>query len=225
MIVFLCNVAFVFLLFLLSLKLLGKSALAQLTPHDFGAIIFLSYLAFQAIPVDGALQAIIGMLVVTCLHLFITKLSLINKLNRFILGHPIILIKHGEIIFENLKKSRYPIAELLSNLRVAGYPSVHEIEYAILEANGAISILPKRELIPLTPKDIHLNVKYAGLPIALIVDSHIQYDNLKLIHKNEKWLRNELLEKGIKDIKNIAFASVQEADGSFAFSLKHKKSP
>jgi len=225
LIVFLCNVAFVFLLFLLSLKLLGKSALAQLTPHDFGAIIFLSYLAFQAIPVDGALQAIIGMLVVTCLHLFITKLSLINKLNRFILGHPIILIKHGEIIFENLKKSRYPIAELLSNLRVAGYPSVHEIEYAILEANGAISILPKRELIPLTPKDIHLNVKYAGLPIALIVDSHIQYDNLKLIHKNEKWLRNELLEKGIKDIKNIAFASVQEADGSFAFSLKHKKSP
>ncbi|MGM2837153.1 DUF421 domain-containing protein, partial [Bacillus cereus group sp. Bce025] len=83
---------------------------------------------------------------------------------------------------ENLQKSRYPIAELLSNLRVAGYPSVHEIEYAILEANGAISILPKRELVPLTPKDLNIDVKYAGLPIALIVDSQIQYENLKLIH-------------------------------------------
>ncbi len=113
---------------------------------------FLSYLAFQAIPVSGALQAFLGMVVITCLHLILTKLSLFNKLNHFILGHPIILIKHGDIIFENLQKSRYPIAELLSNLRVAGYPSVHEIEYAILEANGAISILPKRELVPLTPK-------------------------------------------------------------------------
>lgn len=225
MFIFLCNVSFFFLLFLISLKLLGKSALAQLTPHDFGAIIFLSYLAFRAIPVDGALQAIAGMIVITCLHLLITKLSLLNKLNRFILGHPIILIKHGDIVFENLKKSRYPIAELLSNLRVAGYPSVHEIEYAILEANGAISILPKRELVPLTPKDMHIDVKYAGLPIALIVDAQIQYDNLKLIHKNEKWLRKELLEKGFSNIKNIAFASVQEIDGSFAVSLKHKKSP
>lgn len=173
--------------------MLGKSALAQLTPHDFGAIIFLSYLAFQAIPVSGALQAFLGMVVITCLHLILTKLSLFNKLNRFILGHPIILIKHGDIIFENLQKSRYPIAELLSNLRVAGYPSVHEIEYAILEANGAISILPKRELVPLTPKDLNIDVKYAGLPIALIVDSQIQYDNLKLIHKDEKWLYLSLI--------------------------------
>ncbi|MDZ5609961.1 DUF421 domain-containing protein [Bacillus pseudomycoides] len=225
MIAFLCNVTFFFLLFIIAIKLLGKSALAQLTPHDFGAIIFLSYLAFQAIPVDGIWQGIVGMIVITCLHLFITKLSLLNKLNRFILGQPTILIKHGNILFENLKQSRYPIAELLSNLRVAGYPSINEIEYAILEANGAISILPKRELVPLTPKDIHMNVKYSGLPIALIVDAHIQYDNLKLIHKNEKWLRNELLKKGLEDIKNIAFASVQETDGSFTISLKNKKSP
>ena len=88
--------------------MLGKSALAQLTPHDFGAIIFLSYLAFQAIPVSGALQAFLGMVVITCLHLILTKLSLFNKLNRFILGHPIILIKHGDIIFENLQKVDIP---------------------------------------------------------------------------------------------------------------------
>ncbi len=65
------------------------------------------------------------------------------------------------LFLRTYKKSRYPIAELLSNLRVAGYPSVHEIEYAILEANGAISILPKRELVPLTPKDLNIEVKYA----------------------------------------------------------------
>ena len=107
------------------------------------------------------------------------------------------------ILFLRTYKSRYPIAELLSNLRVAGYPSVHEIEYAILEANGAISILPKRELVPLTPKDLNIDVKYAGLPIALIVDSQIQYDNLKLIHKDEKWLYKELKEKELQTLKML----------------------
>ena len=71
---------------------------------------------------------------------------------------------------------------------------------------------------------MNIDVKYAGLPIALIVDSQIQYDNLKLIHKDEKWLYKELKEKGITNIKNVAFASVQETDGSFAISLKNKKS-
>ena len=67
---------------------------------------------------------------------------------------------------------------------------------------------------------MNIDVKYAGLPIALIVDSQIQYDNLKLIHKDKKWLYKELKEKGITNIKNVAFASVQETDGSFAISLK-----
>lgn len=71
---------------------------------------------------------------------------------------------------------------------------------------------------------MNIDVKYAGLPIALIVDSQIQYDNLKLIHKDEKWLYKELKEKGITNIKNVAFASVQEIDGSFAISLKNRKS-
>ncbi len=63
--------------------MLGKSALAQLTPHDFGAIIFLSYLAFQAIPVSGALQAFLGMVVITCLHLILTKIKPIQQTKSF----------------------------------------------------------------------------------------------------------------------------------------------
>ncbi len=118
------------------------------------------------------------------------------------------------LFLRTYKKVGIPLLNYFLTFCVAGYPSVHEIEYAILEANGAISILPKRELVPLTPKDLNIDVKYAGLPIALIVDSQIQYDNLKLIHKDEKWLYKELKEKGITNIKNVAFASVQETDGS-----------
>lgn len=225
LILFICKLIFFFLLFIASIKLLGKSALAQLTPHDFGAIIFLSYLAFEATKSERVFYDFLGIIIITIVHLFITKLSLLNKLNPLIIGHPTILIKHGKIIFENVKKSRYSIAELLSSLRVAGYPNVADIEYAILEANGEISVLPKRELIPLTPKDIHMDVQYAGLPIALVVDEQVQHDNLKLIHKDETWLINELRKKGCNSIKGIAFASVRETDNSLTVSLKNEDVP
>lgn len=225
MILFICKLIFFFILFIVAIKLLGKSALAQLTPHDFGTIIFLSYLAFEGVEVKNAFQGFIGIVMITVLHLLITKLSLLNKLNPFILGQPTILIKHGKILFENVKKSRYPIAELLSNLRVAGYPNVADIEYAILEANGEISVLPKRELIPLAPKDIGMDVQYAGLPIALIVDEQIQHDNLKLIHKDKTWLQSELHKKGYETIQGIAFASIRETDNSLTVSLKNEDGP
>ena len=86
--IFLVKLICLFIVFILAVKLLGKSALAQLTPYDFGAIIFLSYLAFGSIEVAGVMEGIIGIIVITCVHLFISKLSLLNWLNRFIIGNP-----------------------------------------------------------------------------------------------------------------------------------------
>ncbi len=108
------QVIFIYIVFIVAVNILGKSALAQLTPHDFGAILF--------------------------------------YLNR------------------KLKESRYPLPELLSNLRTTGYPDIHDNEYAILEATGEISIFPRKELVPITPKDLHMKVEYRGLPIAVVIE-------------------------------------------------------
>lgn len=89
--IFLVKVIFIYIVFIVAVKILGKSALAQLTPHDFGAILFLSYLSFGSIKVNGVMEGIIGIIVITCIHLFISKLSLLNKLNPFIIGKPTIL--------------------------------------------------------------------------------------------------------------------------------------
>ena len=214
MFIFLVKLIFLYIVFILAVKILGKSALAQLTPHDFGAIIFLSYLAFGSIKVDGVMEGIIGIIVITCVHLFIAKLSLLNWLNPFILGKPTILIKHSKIIYKNLRKSRYPLSELLSNLRTSGYPDIQDIEYAILEATGEISILPRKELVPITPRDLHMKVKYHGLPIAVVIEGKVQKRNLKLINKNEEWLKQELKAKGYQQIKDIFYASVKDTDNS-----------
>ena len=189
MFIFLVKSIFIYIVFILAIRFLGKSALAQLTPHDFGAILFLAYLAFGSIKVESTIEGIIWIIVLTCIHLIISKLSLLNWLNPFIIGKPTILIKHGKIVYENLKKSRYPLAELLSNLRTSGHPDIQNIEYAILEATGEISILPKKEVGPVTPKDLHMKIQYKGLPLAVVIDGKIQKYNLKLINKNEKWLK------------------------------------
>lgn len=75
-----------------------------------------------------------------------------------------------------------------------------------MEANGEISILPKKELIPITPKDLHMKVKYNGLPIAVVIEGKVQKHNLKLINKNEEWLKQELKAKGYHQIKEIFYA-------------------
>ncbi len=137
--IFLVKVIFIYIVFIVAVNILGKSALSQLTPHDFGAILF--------------------------------------YLNR------------------NLKESRYPLPELLSNLRTTGYPDIHDNEYAILEATGEISIFPRKELVPITPKDLHMKVEYRGLPIVVVIEGKVQKRKLKFINKNEKWLKEELKAK------------------------------
>ena len=216
--IFLVKLIFIYIVFIVAVKILGKSALAQLTPHDFGAILFLSYLAFGSIKIKGVMEGIIGIIVITCVHLVISKLSLLNWLNPFIIGKPTILVKHGKIIYKNLRKNRYPLSELLSNLRTARYPDIQDIEYAILEATGEISILPRKDLVPITPKDLHLKVEYRGLPIAVVIEGKVQKRNLKLINKNEEWLKEELKAKGYHQIKDIFYASVRDTDNSLTIN-------
>lgn len=119
-----------------------------------------------------------------------------------------------------LKESRYPLPELLSNLRTTGYPDIHDNEYAILEATGEISIFPRKELVPITPKDLHMKVEYRGLPIAVVIEGKVQKRKLKFINKNEKWLKEELKAKGYLQIKDFFMSAVRDTDHSLTINKK-----
>ncbi|MHC9536156.1 DUF421 domain-containing protein [Enterococcus faecalis] len=164
--IFLVKVIFIYIVFIVAVKILGKSALAQLTPHDFGATFFF-------------------------------------YLNQKFKG-----------------KSDILLPELLSNLGTSGYPDIHDIEYAILEATGEISIFPRKELVPITPKDLHMKVEYRGLPIAVFIEGKVQKRKLKFINKNEKWLKEELKAKGYLQIKDIFYAAVRDTDHSLTINKK-----
>ncbi|SHK15485.1 DUF421 domain-containing protein [Tepidibacter formicigenes] len=214
MLIFIGKLVFLFIFLVIIIRFLGKSVLAQLTPHDFMTIVFLSYLSFQPLKVDGIMETIVGIIVISIVHVLISRLSLLQWLNKFIIGQPTILIKHGKIIKSNLKNSRYSLNELLSAIRSAGYPYIQNIEYAILEPNGQLSILPKPDMIAITPKLLNIKTEYEGLPIAVVIEGKIKHKNLSLINKTEQWLINELKLKGFCNLDDIFYAAVNDTDYS-----------
>ncbi|WP_117156180.1 DUF421 domain-containing protein [Paraliobacillus quinghaiensis] len=193
---------------------MGKTALAQFTPHDLTAIFFIVTIAMKSIEVKGMSYSFIGILVIITVHITLSKLSLYNRLNRFVIGEPTIMIKHGKLIKPNLTKSRFSLAELLSSIRSKGYADISDIQYAILEPNGDISVMPKEELMPVTPEMLGYERQYQGLPIAVVIEGEIQHKNLKLIHKDKQWLLNQIKSAGFTKLNTIFYAYVRDTDYS-----------
>ncbi|WP_226037717.1 DUF421 domain-containing protein [Aquibacillus saliphilus] len=212
MLLFIGQVIILYIIYIAAIRVLGKTALAQLTPQDFGAIFFLAYLLFGSIKVQGTAQGIAGVVVIVIIYLTISKLSLWNKLNKLLMGDPTFLIKNGKIMSDNLRNSRYPLMELLSSIRSAGYFDINDVDYALLEPNGNISILPKRDKASITPSHLDLHIVDEGFPVAAIVEGKIQNNNLKSIRKDKHWLIRELQSQGYSDIKKIFLATVRDKD-------------
>ncbi len=190
MLIYIGKVILLFTVSILVIRFMGKAALAQLTPHDLTAIIFLATMAVNPLISEDLGQALIGIIVVTILHIIFSKLALFRWINRILIGHPTILIKHGKIIKSNLDRSHYTLVELLATLRSNGYPDIKDVEYAILEPTGEMSILPMKDVVFVTPRHLNLHVEYQGLPISVIIEGKIQYQNLKMIGKDENWLKS-----------------------------------
>ncbi|KGP90331.1 hypothetical protein N780_05255 [Pontibacillus chungwhensis BH030062] len=211
---FLPPLILIFVLYILVVRLLGKSALAQLTPHDFAALFFLAYVAFQPIQIDTYFQSFIGIIGIGLTHYALSRMSLMDGIKHLIIGQPTVLVRNGVILPENLKKSRFSLDELLSVLRASGHPRVKEIEYAFLEPNGDVSVIPKRESAPLTPADMGMELPYQGIPLSVIVEGKIQHRNLSLIEKDETWLLEQLKKQNYTSTLPIFFAYVLDGDNT-----------
>lgn len=209
----------VILLFSISIfviRFMGKSALAQLTPHDLTAIIFLATMAVNPLLSEDIGRAFIGIFIVVVLHVILSKLALFRWINRMLIGHPTILVKHGKILKSNLDRTHYSLVELLATLRAAGYPDIKDVEYAILEPTGVISIFPFKDLMSITPRHLNLDVEYQGLPISVVIEGKIQHKNLIMIGKNESWLRQQLEAAGHPALHHIFYAAIRDSDHSLS---------
>lgn len=192
-------------------KLLGKKQVSQLSLFDY--VIGISIGNFAAeMTTDLELSYINGIVAVLVFGLvaylvsFLTMKSII--LRRFFIGTPTVLIQNGKILIDSLRKTKFDINELLEECRISGYFDISKIEYALLEANGKLSILPKGEYLPVTINDMNLKVEKQGLHANIIIDGKIMKQNLNIVDKDEKWLEKQLKIKGYKEIDNILLATL-----------------
>lgn len=193
------------LLFLVT-KLLGKKQVSQLSVFDY--VIGISIGNFAAeMTTDLEIPYINGLVSVFIFGLVAYLVSVLTmksiKLRRFFMGAPTMIIQNGKILIDNMRKVKLDINDLLEQCRVNGYFDIGEIEYALMEANGNLSILPKGENQPVTIKDMNLKVKKQGLVANLVIDGKVMPNNIKNIKKDENWLRKELKVKGYEDLDNI----------------------
>jgi uncharacterized membrane protein YcaP (DUF421 family) len=114
-----------------------------------------------------------------------------------------------------MRKLRYNLSDLLEQLRVKNTPNIADIEYAILETNGQLSIIPKAVKRPVNPEDLNLNPPYEGLPITLIMDGVLQKHNLEKANVTYAWLQNELKKAYLDDISQVLIASIDSQGNLF----------
>ena len=191
-------------------KLMGKKQMSELSLFDYVIGVSIgNFVAEITINIDNQfINGLVSILLFGLVSFIITKLSIKSiVLRRFFMGVPTVLVQNGKLIEKNLKVAKIDINDLLEECRINGYFDLSEIEFAIMEANGKVSILPKGENKPLTIKDMNLKVEKQGLCSNVIIDGKIMHKNLENINKTYKWLEKELKIKG-KSIEDVLLATV-----------------
>lgn len=196
-------------LFLIT-KAIGKKQVSELSLFDYVIGISIGNFAAEMI-MDFNSNYYNGIVAMTTFGLIAWLVSYFTMksmvLRRIIVGTPTVLIQNGKIIEKNLRKMMIDINDLLEQCRSNGTFDVNEIEYAIMEANGKISILPKKEYAPLIVKDMNLKLGKNELVSNVIIDGKIMKSNLENSGKEKDWLLKELKIKG-KKLEDILLATL-----------------
>ncbi|SDX55718.1 DUF421 domain-containing protein [Paenibacillus sp. CF384] len=188
---------------------IGKKSIAQLTPYDLAILFVISNVAAQPLVNKDSFKTAAGMIFMGLCLVVIAKLSLHRWFYKMDFT-PSILIAKGVIDKKELRKNSMNLHMLLSQLRVQGYFQVSDVEYAILEAGGDLSILPKSTARPVTPDDLKLSPQQEGLSYAVIIDGYLMKDQLQAAGVNEDWLEKQLKSQHGSAIKNIFYAEVND---------------
>ncbi len=190
-----------YIIVLIVMRLMGKREIGQLQPFELAISIMIADLASipmseTGIPISNGIIPILGLLV---MHLIISMLNIKStKAREIICGKPSILIFRGKIDEKVLKKERFTINELEERLRDNNIFNIGDVEYAILETSGQVTVIPKPNKRATTPEDFNIEPQYEGIPYDLVVDGRVMYKNLEKIGKNYVWLKKQTEKFGIK---------------------------
>ena len=220
LIVFLRGI-FAFFSLLILTHFMGKKQISQLTFFDYITGITIGSIA-ASLTVDLSTQAIptwTGLLTWT-LGTMVLGIITVHSRNwrKRIDGEPTVVIQNGQILESNLEQLNYSIDDLRAQLREANAFNIADVEFAVLEPNGKLSVQMKSQLQPLTPADLQIPTAYKGLATELIMDGHIIGPNLKQLNQSEKWLREQIEGRNHR-IEDVYYAEI-DTQGNLYVDLR-----
>lgn len=184
-----------YIIVLIVMRLMGKREIGQLQPFELAISIMIADLASTpmadaGIPITNGIIPILALLV---MHLIISIINIKSiKARQILCGKPSILIYRGKIDEKMLKKERFTVNELEERLRGNNVVNIADVEYAILETSGQVTVIEKPEKKNVTIEDLGLKKEYEGLTYDLVLDGKVMYENLQILKKDYNWLKKEL---------------------------------
>lgn len=213
MIILLIRTVFIYVFLLLTMRLMGKRQLGELEISELVSTLLLSDIAAlpitnQELPVS---YAVVPILVITtfevCASLLLTK---VPKLKGILSTRPSMVIRRGKIDHAELLKNRISIDELISELRQKDVTDIAEVDYAIIEQNGKMTVILKAAEEPPTRKELNIAAKENGISHVIVTDGSVNQYGLRFIQRDEVWLRNELQRRKVK-LEDVYLLTVDDA--------------
>ncbi|MFC3745350.1 YetF domain-containing protein [Paenibacillus sp. GCM10012306] len=235
----------------LCLRIMGKREIGKLSVFDLTISIMIAEIAVFVIDdiKRPVYEGIVPMATLVLIQVLVAQLGLKSrKLRMFMDGKPSILISDGKLHRGEMRKQRYNIDDLLLQLRGQNIDNPADVEFAILEASGQLTIIEKNKSGSSSaqstnsseeensnagdkstgsanssktvklPKD---KIRYEGLPIPLIMDGKVQDENLEMIGKTRFWLRQQIRQKGVSDFRDVFLCSVDHQGKIYVSPLYH----
>lgn len=213
MVIILVRTIILYLVVLFTIRIMGKSELSKMSPFQLVVIFMIAELA--AIPIESPSASLIngavGIFALMFLQVLISMISIKSEtFKNFINGRPSVLIEKGEINQKELKALRISLNDLMEQLRIGNAPSLSEVEYAVMESNGELSIIPKADKKPLTPGDMSLAKEPESMPLVLVSDGVLYRQNLLSLGWDEAYLKTQMTAVKLTSYKEIFFAFCDE---------------
>lgn len=205
-------------------KITGKKQISHLTFFDYIAGISIGSIAAQ-FAIDDTIpfiHGVIALAIYSIVPIIVSYISLKSiKGRRFLGDTPTILLQNGKIIEKNLKKCNFTVNDILEECRLKDVFNISDVEYAVLETSGKVSLQLKPEKKTVTLEDLNIKKNYEGILADIIIDGIVMYEHLKLINHDEEWLVNQLKIQNVNSYNEVLLATV-DSRGNLYVDLKNR---
>lgn len=215
----------IYLIVLFIFRIMGKRQIGQMQPFELVLTLIIADLATipmaeVSVPV---LHGIIPLFTLTILHFVLTLISKTSTgFSKFISGKPVIIINPSGLDYNAIKKLNLSIDDILAALRNCGYFSISQVQYAIMETNGKITVLPKAEFAPVTNGDLDTNAQESFIPITLISNGQYMKENLQVAKVEKETIDNLIKDKGCKSFKDVLLLTIDQNGQAYLQQKKGK---